>query len=126
MDVAAIAQQQLIAERTADPKTDIVAQNCAGRCGRYDQRNVEIVRRAGIDGGRQQHRLARKGNPDALDTDEQHDDPIAVDRNQLIELMTAEMHASQLRDTKAPTVSDIAIVTARTCVARSIEARSER
>src|SRR5260221_3131507 len=93
MEVAAITQQQLVAELAADPVANIVPEHGAGRRGRYHQGDVEVMRSSRIDRRGQQHRLAGNRNADAFDADEQHDGPITVGRYELVELVAGEMHA---------------------------------
>src|SRR6185437_1235006 len=126
VDISAVAQHQLVAELAAEPEADVVAEDGTGRRRGDDQGDVEVVRRSGIDGGGEQHRLARKWDADALDADKEHDRPITIGGYQLVEFMTGEMHEAQSQAASASTDAVIAIRTARVCVARSIEAVSER
>ncbi len=82
-DVVTVAQQERIADLPPDPEPDDAADDRARRGSHDHQSNIEVVRRARVDGREDQGGLARNRNADAFEADDRGDRPIAVDREQV-------------------------------------------
>src|SRR6266516_3915165 len=82
-DVVTVAQQERIADLPPDPEPDDAADDRARRGSHDHQSNIEVVRRAGVDGREDQGGLARNRNADAFEADDRGDRPIAIDREQV-------------------------------------------
>src|SRR5712691_4791617 len=84
---AAIAAQQTVATFASNPEAQIITQN-GPTGGSYNHESKgQAVRRPSINGGNEQHRLAREGNACALDGDKDEDGPIAIGSQQLLEIV---------------------------------------
>ena len=57
----------------------------------HDQRDIEIVGCPGIDRRGDQHRFAGHRHAYGLEADKQHDDPVAVDRQQMVQFVPGEV-----------------------------------
>src|SRR5262249_37869328 len=80
-DIAAETGDQGDADAATDQVADVVAQDRARGGDRHHGNDAEIVRRAGIERGREQRRLAGHGNADGFEGDhgEQHPQAVGVD-----------------------------------------------
>ena len=93
-NVASVPFHQPVATRAADPVSDVVPQDRARRRGDDDPEDREPPRRAGIDGGGDQHGLARHRDADALDADEDEDGEVTIGRQQGVEVAREEAQHS--------------------------------
>lgn len=93
-DVAAVAEQEGIAKLAADPEANVISDDCAS--GRRDDHpgDAQPMRRARVDRGSQQCRLAREGNNDAFDAVGQRDRALPVLANQVRYIGRQQRHIS--------------------------------
>ena len=86
----AVPLQQTRSKLAADPITDVVPDNRAGGGGHNDTFDRQAAGLSGVDGGADQHRLARQWYARALQRHDKKDHPIAVGRNKMDDLSLIE------------------------------------
>jgi hypothetical protein len=82
----AVAQKEFRAPCPADPETDIVADDRARRRAGDDKGEVELASGSGINRGQNQNGFSRQRNARALQHDDEEDDPIAVLRDERLNM----------------------------------------
>ena len=85
-DDVPVPQQERQAEPASGPVAEIVAEDRGRHRGADDDPDVELARRAGIDGGGQKDRLARQRQAGTLEQDHAKDGEITVMGNQIGDL----------------------------------------
>src|SRR5258708_15479453 len=73
-----IPTQEAISPFAPDPEAQVIPQDRAAGSSDDHQRKRELVSRSSIDGGKEQHGLAREWNTSALDTNKGQHCPIAI------------------------------------------------
>src|SRR5437868_4868669 len=94
--VMTVAAQKAVAAFTSNPVAQIIAYNRPQGRRSDHQRNGEAVSRPGIDGGHEQHGLARKGYSHTLDGHKEQHRPIAIDRQKMHQLGCGKMEHAVL------------------------------
>jgi hypothetical protein len=89
-DIAAVTEEEPVAEFPAEQIADVVAENGAGRRGGNDTGNMQILVAPGIQGGNHEHRLAREREPHAFEADDQPHRPIAIRGDEELEIIRRE------------------------------------
>src|SRR4051812_20084261 len=84
-ELRAVANQEPVAARAADRVADVVADDRARGRRHDDALDRQVAGGAGVDRGDHEHRLARRGDAEALDRDDREDGEIAVVREQIVE-----------------------------------------
>ena len=86
-NIATVAAQETVAALASDPEAEIIAQDGATGGSHDHERNGKMMRCPCINGGNEQHRLAREGNACALDGNKDENCPIAVGGKQMQEIV---------------------------------------
>ncbi len=77
-----IFKQKIPPEPSADPETDVVAQDSAARGCANDETDIELRLGAGVDGCTNENGFARQGDARALEHHDDKDGSVAVVGNQ--------------------------------------------
>src|SRR5712664_1570699 len=84
-DVSAVSRDQADPDRTTHQVADIVAYDGGQGRDEHDRGDTDLVRRSGIEGGRQQGCLARHGNTRAFQHDQREENPKAIGLNKALD-----------------------------------------
>src|ERR1700730_8078431 len=82
----AVAQKEFRTPCPADPETDIVAGDRARRRAGDDKGQAKLTGGTGINGGQNQNGFSRQGNARTLQHDDEEDEPIAVLRDERLNM----------------------------------------